>query len=355
MMDQSSASGRDRDQDRIDAQAANWFARRLDRLEGPGRHLTDVKEEQAFQAWLQADPRHRAAYAFMDRTADDITWAHPQSGYAPGAERRAPARAWPRIAAAVAGIALLAAAGLYAASALNGIHTDVGETRTLTLSDGTQITLSGKSSIAVHFSGRQRQVVLNYGEAYFDVVHNARRPFSVVAGGTEVRDVGTQFNVNMRQASLEISVLSGEVSVNRPGEKTLRAMDASVVNAHAGQRVRVTLVAAKSNAALPGRTPEISALAPQAAVAIREGRQSYDQTRLGDIVDDINRYYAPGISLSDGNAGNLRLTASFMPKDVNAFIAGLPEIANLVVSQSDDGHVVISSRPAATSAKTGPA
>ena len=340
-----------RDQDRIDEEAAQWFARRLDRNEGPGRHLTDVTEEQAFEAWIQADPRHRAAYQFMEQTADDITWVHPQSGYQPKASRaRTPTRVWPKIAAAVAGIALLAGAGLYAASALNGIHTDVGETRTLTLSDGTQVTLSGKSSIAVHFTGRQRQVVLNYGEAYFDVVHNAQRPFSVIAGGTEVRDVGTQFNVNMRQASLEISVLAGEVSVNHPGEKAQPLLDA-----HAGQRVRVTLAAARTPVAAPNHMSELSPLAPQAAVAIREGRQSYDQTRLGDIVDDINRYYAPGISLSDPRAGDQRLTASFMPKDVNAFIAGLPEIANLTVSQSDDGHVVISSRPATTSAKTGPA
>lgn len=338
------------DQDRIDEQAAEWFARRLDRREGPGRHLTDVTEAQAFEAWLTADPRHRAAYQLMERTADDITWAHPHSGYQPQASRRAPVRAWARVAAAtVAGLALLAGAGLYAAFALTGIHTDVGETRTLTLSDGTQVTLSGKSSIAVHFTGRQRQVVLNYGEAYFDVVHNAQRPFSVVAGGTEVRDVGTQFNLNMRQASLEISVLQGEVSVNHPGATTQPVLDA-----HAGQRVRVVLAATKATAA-PLRAPEVSALAPQAAVAIREGRQSYDQTRLGDIVDDINRYYGPGISLADPTAGNQRLTASFMPKDVNAFIAGLPEIANLVVSQSDDGHVVISSRPAAPVAKTGPA
>lgn len=349
MTNRTSAQGPDTDQDRIDEQAAEWFARRLDRQEGPGRHLTDIKVEQAFEAWIQADPRHRAAYQFMERTADDITWAHPQSGYQPRATRRAPVRAWPKIAATVAAVALLAGAGLYAVSAMNGIHTDVGETRTLTLSDGTQVTLSGKSSIAVQFSGRQRRVVLNYGEAYFDVVHNARRPFSVVAGGTEVRDVGTQFNVNMRRASLEISVLSGEVSVDHPGTTAQ-----SVLDAHAGQRVRVALLAAKSPVAA-ARPLEVSALAPQAAVAIREGRQSYDQTRLGDIVDDINRYYAPGMSLSDPGAGNLRLTASFMPKDVNAFIAGLPEIANLVVSQSDDGHVVISSRPATTSAKTGPA
>ncbi len=339
------------DQDRINEQAADWFARRLDRHEGPGRHLTDVKAEQAFAAWLQADPRHRAAYRFIERTADDITWAHPQSGYVPAASRRARGRAWPRFAAAVAGIAILAGAGVYGAQALNGIHTDVGETRTLTLSDGTQVTLSGKSSIAVHFTGRQRQVVLNYGEAYFDVVHNAQRPFSVVAGGTEVRDVGTQFNVNMRQASVEISVLAGEISVNHPDARTQPVLDA-----HAGQRVRVALIAARSAAAPAAvRAPELSALAPQEALAIREGRQSYDQTRLVDIVDDINRYYGPGISLADPTAGNQRLTASFMPKDVNAFIAGLPEIASLVVSQSDDGHVVISSRPAPTSSKNGPA
>ncbi len=331
------------DESAIDEQAAQWFALRLERQEGPHRHLTDVTEEAAFQAWLNADPRHLAAYRLMAQTADDITWAHPQSGFAARPARRRTAHWWPRAAAAALAVLMIGGAGLYALQTLGETHTDVGETRSLTLSDGTQVTLSGKSSISVHFTGTQREVALNYGEAYFDVVHNAQRPFSVVAGGTQVRDVGTQFNVNMRKASVEISVLAGEVSVDRHGNAAQPLM-----NAHAGQRVRVALASDVKVQAVtrPAPAPELSALAPQEAVAIREGRQSYDRTRLVDIVDDINRYYGPGISLADSSAGDQRLTASFMPKDVTAFIAGLPEITNLVVSQSDDGHVIISSRPA---------
>jgi transmembrane sensor len=98
----------------------------------------------------------------------------------------------------------------------------------LTLSDGTRVWLNAGSSITypVTFTGNERKVKLT-GEAYFEVVHNAKRPFSVTTDRQQVEDIGTAFNVNAYSDEEETrtTLIEGSVSVNktiiRPGEQLI--------------------------------------------------------------------------------------------------------------------------------------
>lgn len=74
--------------------------------------------------------------------------------------------------------------------------TDEGEHRVLTLGDGSTIRLNENSSLSVEKSNSDdsRRVVLK-GEAYFDIVHNKEKPFSVNAGEARVEVLGTSFIV----------------------------------------------------------------------------------------------------------------------------------------------------------------
>ncbi len=51
------------------------------------------------------------------------------------------------------------------------------------------------------------------GEALFTVVHEANRPFEVVAGGERIRDLGTRFNVYAEPGRVVVAVLEGQVDV----------------------------------------------------------------------------------------------------------------------------------------------
>src|SRR5260370_434474 len=62
-----------------------------------------------------------------------------------------------------------------------------------------------------------RRVALADGQAIFDVVHDARRPFVVEAGGRQVRDVGTQFDVRERGGEFTVTVARGRVEVGSDG------------------------------------------------------------------------------------------------------------------------------------------
>ena len=98
------------------------------------------------------------------------------------------------------------------------------------LADGTKVWLNSASSIKypVQFIGNERKVELT-GEAYFEVAHNARKPFRVVSNGQTVEVLGTHFNVNAYsdEGEVKTTLLEGSVKVSsqnvnsiiKPGEQ----------------------------------------------------------------------------------------------------------------------------------------
>lgn len=86
----------------------------------------------------------------------------------------------------------------------------------LTLADGTKVWLNAASTIKypVAFTGKERKVELN-GEAYFEVAHDASKPFVVIKESTEVKVLGTHFNVEAYddEHTLDVTLLEGSVSV----------------------------------------------------------------------------------------------------------------------------------------------
>jgi len=84
------------------------------------------------------------------------------------------------------------------------------------LPDGTKVWLNASSSIhfPTSFAGKDRSVTIT-GEAYFEVMKNARMPFHVVTGGTDIEVLGTEFNVNAytNENAQQITLLEGSVRV----------------------------------------------------------------------------------------------------------------------------------------------
>jgi len=98
----------------------------------------------------------------------------------------------------------------------------------LTLSDGTKVWLNAQSKIRfpVQFNSHQRKVYLE-GEAYFDVVKDSRRPFSVSVNGNTIEVIGTSFNINSYKPITTTTLVNGSVKVSngtsqqllKPGEQ----------------------------------------------------------------------------------------------------------------------------------------
>ena len=139
---------------------------------------------------------------------------------------------------------LLCIAGWTAYEALRPVpmqtFSTLAEVRNLTLPDGTEVTLNRYSSLTCpkRFEHDRRDVRLQ-GEAYFEVSKDARRPFTVEAGGMEVQVLGTHFNVEAYPADTEVrtTLLEGSVAVSTDhGKKRLllQPNEAAVYNRHTG-------------------------------------------------------------------------------------------------------------------------
>lgn len=103
------------------------------------------------------------------------------------------------------------------AAKYNTISTPKGGQYRVVLPDGTIVWLNAASSLRfpVSFEAKQRNVELT-GEAYFEVAANKAKPFSLTAGKTNIRVLGTHFNVMAYpdEASVNTTLLEGSVKVS---------------------------------------------------------------------------------------------------------------------------------------------
>ncbi|MFB2350973.1 FecR family protein, partial [Priestia megaterium] len=85
--------------------------------------------------------------------------------------------------------------------------------------DGSRLRLDADSRARVRLSAERRDVELLEGRAFFDVAHDAARPFVVKAGATSVRALGTRFEVGRTGPAVEVTLVEGKVQVEDAGAK----------------------------------------------------------------------------------------------------------------------------------------
>lgn len=106
----------------------------------------------------------------------------------------------------------------------NQIDIPRGGEYSLVLADGTKVWLNSESSLRypVHFLGNKRRVELT-GEAYFEVTHNPNKPFIIKSHDTEIKVLGTSFNVSAYEDEeyIATTLVEGSVEVSCLGNKEL--------------------------------------------------------------------------------------------------------------------------------------
>ncbi|MBO9732154.1 MAG: FecR domain-containing protein [Chitinophaga sp.] len=125
----------------------------------------------------------------------------------------------------------------------NTLTTTAGETFPLVLADGSKIWLNASSSIRfpATFAGNERNVTLT-GEAYFEIAHDAHRPFRVQTKQITVDVLGTHFNINAYadEATVNTTLLEGAVKVNsEKGSLQLAPGEQAQTNSNGSQK-RIT-------------------------------------------------------------------------------------------------------------------
>lgn len=109
----------------------------------------------------------------------------------------------------------------YTHNGYNMLETPVGGQYQVVLPDQTKVWLNSSSSIRfpVSFAGFAERRVEIRGEAYLEVAKDARHPFVALVGSSEVRVLGTHFNIMAYpdEGAMRTTLLEGSVAVTSGG------------------------------------------------------------------------------------------------------------------------------------------
>jgi len=331
----------------VDEEAAVWTWR-MDSCD-----ITPA-DQQAYDAWLRQDPRHRRAMDELSKVwgaLDGLAEAKRGEKIATftDAAKRAALRGrhpWWFAAAAMLALVVAATVWLQKGREVQTLATAVGQQRTVTLADGSIVSLNTNTILETDLSRRVRQIYLRKGEAHFQVAHDRSRPFLVHAGDAVVRAVGTQFEVRLlTDQHIDVVVNEGRVEV----QAAAPASPASTVGAGAGARSIATVRDLSAGQRLSTATADYAVVPVSPAqlsseLALREGAIIFDGQPLSDAIAEIERYTDARIVVGDPRIAGLRVGGRFRTDDVQGFFDGLQAALPVTIRRTADGLIYIDPR-----------
>jgi transmembrane sensor len=321
----------------VEVEASEWLIAMSDRT-------VSLDQRARFEAWLNADPEHGRIYQ-AQKTAWSAVAHMPQLMDEPAQTevRRVAAGQRLKVFALAAAAVLVVLAVFFRDQIPLLPHGDAYETATaqvkdVMLSDGTLVTLGASSHIDVDFSKNERHIALTRGEAYFEVAHDTARPLSVTAGTMLVRVIGTKFDVHYGSQAVRVAVAEGRVEI-------MKATDSAPLESpkHLGSQVLTAGEAAVAEST--GRIATTDSVNKEDFGAWRSGRLVYVDTRLRDVIADINRYYNGKIELAAESTGDLQLTIAFRADQIDRMLEVLQDALPVQATHTPDGRIVISEKP----------
>ncbi|MBU6248629.1 MAG: FecR domain-containing protein [Xanthomonadaceae bacterium] len=290
--------------------AADWWLR---------LRADDASERTTGQwlDWVERDPVHLDAFEQVAALAERLASAGAVTRDRLVAEF-VPARVGPRWripAAVTAAAAVLLALGLAylartgAPGPMQRYASGVGGRQAIRLADGSQVDVGAATTLRARVGRAGRSVELDRGEAFFRVVHDARRPFVVQAGAVTIRDIGTAFDVRRTGDRVTVAVAEGRVRVGDGRGGSLEA--------GAGQAIRF-------DPAHPAM--QVLSIDPARVAGWRDGRLDFDNEPLPVVVANINRYRADPLRVGDARLAALTFTGSVRTDAIDEWLRTLPQV-----------------------------
>ncbi|TWT10289.1 DUF4880 domain-containing protein [Reyranella sp. CPCC 100927] len=267
----------------LQADLARWLSQRE-------THATAYRRAERIWGLMGEVPPHTAR-----RRHQSPTEAKPDS------KAMARRSRWSGVVSLAASIVLVCILAFYAPTLWQSFQADystaVAETRQVTLSDGSVVSLNANSAIALHYSKHRRDVTLLRGEAFFVVADRDPRQFSVQADGMTVVDLGTSFNVNLGSTSLDVAVHSGVVEVHYkggagPGSTRLTTGEQLMVDRATGQTTR-------------------GVSSPSSMAAWRTGSIIVRGATIAQVVDQVRRHYRGIVLVTDDRFAARKITGIY--------------------------------------------
>ncbi len=181
--------------------------------------------------------------------------------------------------------------------------------------------------MVVRYSAAERLVIVERGQAMFQVAKDARRRFRADARDAQVIAVGTEFDVDRHSGPTAVAVVEGEVAVipgSAPpplGPPTLSIANATAVKA--GEQLDVGQL---------GAAPRLVNIARVRAWTQRQ--IVFDGMPLGAVINEFNRYSQVPIEIADEPLKSIPVSGVFSAYDIDSFIAFLGNLDGVDVQRS---------------------
>lgn len=299
-------------------------------------------ESADFEAWLDADAEHRAAFeraSFIWRALDGRA-APPElvamrmdalSALAGQDDTLAPAWwQWPLArrtgfgvlaASIVAAVSFMVLQPAPVASAVE-YATALGERRVVMLDDGSRLSMDAASNVSVAYSKDRRELELKSGRAKFDVAKDPLKPFTVVAGDKIIVATGTSFSVEILNGEVNVVLFEGHVAVLDRATKQPAAIPSSGKFGAADQ-----LLQPGQELSLPENGfAKLADVDPGQARSWESGQLSFADEPLAQAVERMNRYSRSKFAVGDATAARLQISGVFNSDDVEGFVSGVTEV-----------------------------
>lgn len=243
-------------------------------------------------------------------------------------------RLWPRYAAAAILVGVLFAVGLlYSSFQQVTIQTAYGKMQTVTLPDGSQVTLNANSSVKYDRSWGDEEIreVWIEGEAFLRVNHlhkngpiKAHQRFVVHSGALNIEVLGTSFNVNNRRGRTAVALLDGKISLglrNTQG-RTLILAPGDIVEYAAGKLNKK-----------PANVTEYTSW--------KDGKLYFRDVPLSKIFNYFEDIYGYNVKVEDPKILTRRLSGTVSSRNEKVFFETIARTLNLNITPNKATHELI--------------
>ncbi len=258
--------------------------------------------------WIEASAENRKQFMQFRRLYDSAIWSETTQEYANHElipQKRSFAIRFVREFSKAAAVIIIAVtATLFIqktdqqpmAVSTQTIEVPQGQHVNLTLSDGTKVSLNSNSKFKFpsNFEANNRTVSLD-GEGYFEVTHNAQRPFHVLTNKCDIKVLGTTFNVLAYSNStvFQTSLLKGSVRVSN------------------FQTSENLLLKPNERAELRNGKLLQTSIESQDDFLWRKGIYVFKDEPLREIFQKLESYYQTKIIIQNKDVGKLNCTGKF--------------------------------------------
>lgn len=206
------------------------------------------------------------------------------------------------------------------------VSTGKNERQKLSLPDGTEIFMNANTTVSYHKSGflKARNVELEEGEAYFNVIHDEKNPFSIKVGDLSVNDLGTSFNLKVEPQQVVVVVNSGKVSLEK------------------GKDAEKILLSAQDRGTFNKETKEMS-FAKNNDLNYRAWHDKtlhYEKAPLSEVADDMKELFGTYIIFQDAALKERTLSAYFKDKTEAEIMNSIGETLRLKVMKREGTFVL---------------